>query len=76
MPTKKKVLTIILDEQTSKALEDFRFNNRIKSESKAGYMLLVAGMNALKDKYPELDLNTKLETGKKQKDVLLMDSVQ
>lgn len=76
MPTKKKVLTIILDEQTSKALEDFRFNNRIKSESKAGYMLLIAGMNALKDEYPELDLNVKLETGKKQKDVFLTDSVQ
>ena len=67
MPTKKKLLTIVLDDVTYNALADFRFNNRIKSESKAGLQILLAGMNAMKDEYPELDLSTKLETGKKQK---------
>ena len=67
MPTKKNILSIVLDDPTFKALNDFRFNNRISTQSKAGMIILRAGMEALKNEYPELDVSTKLETGKKEK---------
>ena len=67
MPTKKNILSIVLDDATYKALNDFRFNNRISTQSKAGMIILRAGMEALKHEYPELDVNTKKETGKKEK---------
>lgn len=59
MPTKKRTISIVVDDELASCFDDFRFNNRIKTESKAGYILLEAGMDALKDKYPELNLNKK-----------------
>ena len=67
MPTKKNILSIVLDDPTFKALNDFRFNNRISTQSKAGMIILRAGMEALKEQYPELDVNVKKDTGKKEK---------
>lgn len=67
MPTKRKIISIVLDDETAKHFDDFRFNNRISTESKAGLMILRAGMDALSAEYPELDMRTKIETGKKEK---------
>ena len=71
MPTKKRTISIVLDDDTARHFDDFRFNNRIKTDSKAGYMLLRAGMEALKEEYPELDMSVHLETGKKLESVLV-----
>lgn len=65
MPTKKRTISIVIDDEMAEHFDLFRFGNQIRTESKAGYMILRAGMNALKDEYPELDLSVKLETGKK-----------
>lgn len=54
MPTKKRTISIVVDDETAKRFDDFRYNNRIKTESRAGYILLIAGMDALKKEYPEL----------------------
>jgi metal-responsive CopG/Arc/MetJ family transcriptional regulator len=35
MPTKKPIISIVLDDETLKKVEDFQFNNRIQSRSKA-----------------------------------------
>ena len=66
MPTKKRTISIVIDDDMAEHFDLFRFGNQIRTESKAGYIILRAGMDALKDKYPELDLNAKLETGKKE----------
>ncbi len=71
MPTKKPMTTVVFDNDTFERIEDFRFNNRFPNRSQAVLFLVKAGMNALKNEYPELDVSTKLETGKKQKDVLI-----
>lgn len=77
MPTVKPSTTVVFESQTMfDAIEDFRFNNRFANRSQAVLFILKAGMQALKEEYPELDLSTKLETGKKQKDVLLNKGVQ
>ena len=77
MPTVKPSTTVVFESQAMfDAIEDFRFNNRFANRSQAVLFILKAGMQALKEEYPELDLNTKLETGKKQKDVLLNKGVQ
>lgn len=65
MPSNKPFVGLNLDEELLRIIDDFRFNNRISSRAKAFSIILTAGMNALKDEYPELDLSTKLETGKK-----------
>lgn len=67
MPTGKPFTTVVFDDATFKRIEDFRFNNRFQSRSQAILFIIKAGMEALKDEYPELDMNTKLETGKKEK---------
>lgn len=67
MPTGKPFTTVVFDDETFKRIEDFRFNNRFQSRSQAILFIIKAGMDALKDEYPELDVNTKLETGKKEK---------
>lgn len=71
MPTKKTVTTVVFDDETFKRINDFRFNNRFPNRSQAVLFLVRAGMEALKDEYPELDLGTKLETGKKKENVLV-----
>ena len=76
MPTKKPMTTVVFDDDMFERIEDFRFNNRFASRSQAVVYLVKAGMEALKDEYPELDVSTKLETGKKQKDVFLTDHVR
>ena len=75
MPTIKKSSNIVFDDDVFEKLEDFRFNNRFQNRSQAVMFVIKAGMNALKDEYPELDLNTKLETGKKQKNVFVNKSM-
>lgn len=76
MPTKRPVTTIVFDDDIFDRIEDFRFNNRFPNRSQAVLFLVKAGMEALKDEYPELDISVKLETGKKQENVLLTDHVR
>lgn len=77
MPTVKPSTTVVFESQAMfDAIEDFRFNNRFANRSQAVLFILKAGMETLKEKYPELDLSTKLETGKKQSNVLLNKGVQ
>lgn len=61
----KKMIQITVDENTYNAINEFRWSCRFESISKAGKEILLAGMKALADEFPELDVNTKLETGKK-----------
>ena len=68
MPTKKPMTTLTLSDEVFQKIEDFRFNNRFANRSQAIQFILEAGMRALADEYPELDLDTKLETGKKAQD--------
>lgn len=71
MATTKPFTTIIFDEEMFKRIDDFRFNNRFSSRSQAVLFLIRAGMDALKDDYPELDMTGQLETGRRKKNVLL-----
>ena len=68
---KKPMTTVVFDEDTFEHIEDFRFNNRFPNRSQAVLFLIRAGMDALKDQYPELDMHTKLETGKNTENVLM-----
>lgn len=72
MPTNKPSATVVFEsKEMFDRIEDFRFNNRFSNRSQAILFIVKAGMNALKDEYPELDIGTKLETGKKtEHDVL------
>ena len=74
MPTNKPMTTVVFDEDTFQRIEDFRFNNRFPNRSQAVLFLVKAGMDALKDEYPELDSSTKLETGKKAAPVFVESS--
>lgn len=65
MPTKKPSTTIIFDSQELlDHIDEFRFNQRFPNRSQAIHFILRAGMDALKDQYPELDISVKLETKK------------
>lgn len=75
MTTNKPFIGFNLDPELLAHLYDFRFNNRIKSRAQAIKIILRAGMNALKDEYPELGLSTKLETGKKTENDVVTKSV-
>lgn len=66
MTTKKVYLGVYVSPQIKEAIDDFFYTNRYRSKAVATEFILRAGMEALKDEYPELDLNTKLETGKKE----------
>ena len=55
MSTSKPMTTIIFDDDTFRRIEDFRFSRRFSSRSQAVLYLIKAGMDALKDEYPELD---------------------
>lgn len=74
MPTNKPMTTVVFDEDTFERIEDFRFNNRFPNRSQAVLFIIEAGMDALKDEYPELDRNTKLETGKRKVDVRIKNN--
>ncbi len=76
MPTRKPMTTVVFDDDTFERIEDFRFNNRFPNRSQAVLFLVKAGMNALKDEYPELDMNTKLETGKKTENVRISEEIK
>lgn len=44
MPTKKPIISIVLDEDTLKKVDDYRFKNRISSRSKALNDLIKLGI--------------------------------
>ena len=67
MATEKPYLGVYITKPVKDAIEDFFYANRFRSRAQAVEFILRAGMDALKNEYPELDLNTKLETGKKEK---------
>lgn len=54
MPTKKPIISIVLDDEMLKKVEDFQFENRIKSRSKALNEIIKMGIEEmdkeLKDK--------------------------
>ncbi len=70
MTTTKPQFTVVLDKDLYDAIEDFRFNNRFSSRGKALNYVLRAGMAALAEEYPELDLSEKPEGNKKDADGL------
>lgn len=47
MPTQKPIISIVLDEETLKKVEDFQFENRIPSRSKALNEIIRLGMEKL-----------------------------
>lgn len=53
MPTKKPRCTITCDEEFYKKFEDYRFDNRYKSESEAALALLKLGFETIEKMSPE-----------------------
>ena len=53
MPTEKPRLTIVVDDELLKKIDDFRFENRYPSRSAATKELIQLGMDALKKKQKE-----------------------
>jgi hypothetical protein len=49
MPTEKPRYTVIVDEETLKQIDDFRFENRFPSRSSATFELIRIGMITLKE---------------------------
>jgi len=49
MPTEKPRYTVIVDDETLKKIDDFRFENRFPSRSAATLELIRLGMKTLKD---------------------------
>jgi len=49
MPTEKPRYTVIVDDETLKKIDDFRFENRYPSRSAATLELIRLGMKTLKD---------------------------
>ena len=47
MPTKKPIISVVLDEEMLKRVDDYRFDNRISSRSKALNELIKKGIVAL-----------------------------
>lgn len=47
MPTKKPIISVVLDEETLQKVEDFQFKNRIPSRSKALNELIKIGIEQL-----------------------------
>lgn len=48
MPTQKPIISVVLDEETLKKVEDFQFSNRIPSRSKALNEIIRLGMEQMK----------------------------
>lgn len=69
MATNKPFIGGNFPKEIADAIEDCYYANRFKSKSQVIEMILRAGMDALKDEYPELDLSVKLETGKNTENV-------
>ena len=58
MPTVKPSATVVFEsKQMFDAIEDFRFTHRFPNRSQAILCIIRAGMDALKDEYPELDIH-------------------
>ncbi len=50
MPTKKPIISIVLDDEMLKRVEDYQYENRIPSRSKALNEIIKLGMRAMEDK--------------------------
>ena len=48
MPTQKPIISVVLDEETLKKVDDYRFENRIASRSKALNEIIRIGMVRIK----------------------------
>ena len=46
MPSKKPLITLVVDEKFLEQIDDFRFDNRISSRSEAIRILVEAGLKA------------------------------
>lgn len=55
MPTDKPRITFTLDEDTLKAVEDYKFKYRIKNQSQAILSLMELGMDSLEAKFAEAE---------------------
>lgn len=53
MPTEKPRYTIIVDEETLKRIDDFRFENRYPSRSAATVDLILLGLDTLEKRKAE-----------------------
>jgi hypothetical protein len=53
MPTDKPKILLVLDNELFKQIDDFRFDNRIKSQSEAVRIILKAGLKSIKAKPPK-----------------------
>jgi len=49
MPTKKPIISVVLDDETLKRVEDFQFENRIPSRSKALNELIKIGIKQMEE---------------------------
>ena len=47
MATKKPVISIIVDDETFKKIEDYQFENRINSRSKAINQIIIKGLELI-----------------------------
>lgn len=70
MATAKPFIGGNVSPEVADAIEEFYWTNRLKSKAAAIEFILRAGMAALSDKYPELDLREKPEANKKDADGL------
>lgn len=68
MATAKPFIGGNVSPEVADAIEEFYWTNRLKSKAAAIEFILRAGMAALSDQYPELDLNAKTERWKKESD--------
>ena len=59
MATTKPFIGGNFPEEIAQAIEDCFYANRFKSKAQVIEMILRAGMEALKDEYPELDIEKK-----------------
>lgn len=59
MATTKPFIGGNFPEEIAQAIEDCFYANRFKSKAQVIEMILRAGMEALKDEYPELDIKKK-----------------
>lgn len=60
MGTRKPIVSVVLSDEQLKAVQDYQFENRVKSQSKAIVELILMGLN---EEIPEE------ETRKKQEDI-------
>ena len=71
MATTKPFIGGNFPQEIADAIEDCFYANRFKSKAQVIEMILRAGMNALKDDYPELDLSVKKGNRKTKENVVM-----